>query len=102
MRFWSESDQFLHWPAAPGIRWSMSWRRLGRDVPEEEPILVCYGDLAVVALAFPADYYCPEMTFMDARTFDILPLPSHWMPLPARPRPDWATGRDASVSRRAA
>ena len=80
----------------------MTWRRVCRDVPEGEAILVSYGGQAVVALAFPADDYCPAMTFMDARTFEILPIPSHWMPLPDRPRTEWAGGRRASASRRAA
>jgi hypothetical protein len=64
----------------------MVWRRVSKDVPEGKPILVACGDQAVVALAFPGDYYFPDMTFMDARTFDILPTPSHWTtiePLPS-------------------
>lgn len=79
----------------------MRWRPVCGDVPEGEPILVSYGDQAVVALAFHPDYYCPEMTFMDARTFEILPIPSHWMPLPDRPKTESPAGRNA-VSRRAA
>jgi hypothetical protein len=80
----------------------MTWNPLCRDVPEGKPILVCYGEQAVVALAFAADDYFPEMTFMDARTFDILPLPSHWMQLPDRPRAERSAARTALVSRRAA
>lgn len=80
----------------------MTWRPVGRNIPEGESVLVSYGEKAVVALAFPADYYCPEMTFMDARTHEILPIPSHWMPLPDRPQTERIAGRDASVPRRAA
>jgi hypothetical protein len=80
----------------------MTWHRVCRDIPEGEPILVSYGDQVVVALAFPPDYYCREMTFMDARTFDILPIPSHWMRLPDRPQAETSAVPDASFSRRAA
>ncbi|HYJ29337.1 MAG TPA: hypothetical protein VEW25_03245 [Allosphingosinicella sp.] len=53
-----------------------------------------YGEQVVVALAFPSDYYCPQMTFMDARTFEILPIPSHWMALLDRPQAvDHAAGQ---------
>jgi hypothetical protein len=80
----------------------MGWKRVSRDVPEGEPILVSYGDRAVVALAFPADYYCAEMTFMDARTYEILPIPTHWMVLPEAPEEEQSGSEPASVSRRAA
>jgi hypothetical protein len=63
----------------------MTWRAVGADVPEGKPILVAYGEQVVVALSFPGDDYFPEATFMDARTFEILPIPSHWMPLPEPP-----------------
>jgi hypothetical protein len=63
----------------------MTWRADCRDVPEGQPILVWTGEDAVVALAFAGDDYFPDTTFMDARTFEILPTPSHWMPLPEGP-----------------
>ena len=56
-----------------------------RDVPEGELILVSHRERAVVALAYLPDNYFPEMTFLDARTFDILPTPSYLMPLPHPP-----------------
>ena len=77
----------------------MSWRRVCRDLPEGRPILISYGELSVVALAFRADYYYPEMTFMDARTFEILPTPSHWMPVPESPQREASVGRKPSASR---
>jgi hypothetical protein len=80
----------------------MRWRRVCRDIPEGEPILVCDGVRSVVALAFPGDSYFPETTFMDARTFDILPQPTHWMPLPERPLADVQEGQQAPAPRRAA
>jgi hypothetical protein len=89
-------------PARLAITWSMGWHRVCRDVPEGELILVSYGEQVVVALAFPADYYFPEMTFMDARTFDILPLPTHWMKLPEPPQAETSSRPGAPVSRRAA
>lgn len=70
-------------------------------MPEGEPVLVCYDDQAVVALVFPPDSYCPETTFMDARTFEILPVPTHWMRLPERP-PAAARADDRPPARRAA
>ena len=63
----------------------MTWRPVGGDIPEGKPILIAYPDLVVVALAYPGDDYCPEMTFMDARTFEILPIPPYWMELPEPP-----------------
>jgi hypothetical protein len=65
-------------------------------------MLVCYGDQVVVALAFPPDDYCSEPTFMDARTFEILPIPTHWMPLPDRPQTEKPAGETPSAPRRAA
>lgn len=84
------------------IKWAVRWYPVCRNIPEGEPILVFDGAQAVVALAFPPDYYCPEMTFMDARTFEILPIASHWMPLPDRPQAERKGGGGASVCRRAA
>ncbi|HEY0013726.1 MAG TPA: hypothetical protein VGB79_12845 [Allosphingosinicella sp.] len=86
----------------PGDNRAMRWRRISRDVTEGEPILVSYGNQCVVALAFPADSYCREMTFMDARTFEILPIPLHWMPLPEAPAAQNCRGRRASISHRTA
>jgi hypothetical protein len=80
----------------------MRWRRVCRDIPEGEPILVSDGARAVVALAFAGDSYFPDMTFMDARTFDILPKPTHWMPLPERPLARAEEQRAAPAPRRAA
>lgn len=80
----------------------MQWRRVCRNIPKGEPLLVCDGRMAVVALVFPGDYYFPEMTFMDARTFDILPVPTHWMPLPERPAADAAADDASAAQRRAA
>jgi hypothetical protein len=80
----------------------MTWHPVSRNVPEGEPILVYSGEQVVVALAFPADYYWPEMTFMDARTFEILPIPSYWMPLPDLPQAERSAGPAASVARQAA
>ena len=54
----------------------MSWHRVCGDVPEGRPILILC-DLAVRA-GVRAIYY-PYMTFMDARTFEILQR-SPWMP----------------------
>jgi hypothetical protein len=86
----------------PANQWAVRWYPLSRNIPEGQPILVFDGEQAVVALAFPPDYYCLEPTFMDARTFEILPLPSHWMPLPDRPQSDGAVEGGVSACRRAA
>lgn len=78
----------------------MIWHPVCRNVPEGEPILVSYDGMAVVALAFPPDYYFREATFMDARTFEILPVPSYWMPLPDRPQADQKPACPSYGSRR--
>lgn len=78
----------------------MIWRPVSEDMPEGAPILVACGDQAVVALAFPGDYYFPDMTFMDARTFDILPTPSHWARI--EPLPSSGLGGHAAECRQAA
>lgn len=78
----------------------MAWRSVSNDVPEGEPILVSCDGQAVVALAFPGDYYYPQTTFMDARTFDILPTPTHWMAIENPPPARLAV--DAGACRRAA
>jgi hypothetical protein len=80
----------------------MRWRAVCRDVPEGEPILVSYGEQTVVALAFPPDRYFPDLTFMDARTFEILPIPAFWMRLPPRPEAKGAAAPALPVTRRAA
>lgn len=80
----------------------MRWQRVSRDIPEGVPILVSCAGQAVVALAFRGDYYFPEATFMDARTCDILPVPSHWMPLPDKPQAQEPARREVSARRRAA
>ena len=87
---------------APIIKWAMKWQPVSPELPKGEPILVCYDRVAVVALAFQGDYYYPDMTFMDARTFEILPIPTHWMPLPERPGTDTPVEEPAPRSRRAA
>jgi len=78
----------------------MDWRSVSKDVPEGEPILISDGRQAVVALAFRGDYYYPHMTFMDARTFDVLPTPSHWTAIEQPPSSRLA--QNAAERRRAA
>ncbi|CAA9238745.1 MAG: hypothetical protein AVDCRST_MAG93-1227 [uncultured Chloroflexia bacterium] len=58
----------------------MEWRALTDDLPKGE-VLVWLGNRAAVAVVVPADDSSPESIFMDARTCDLLPWPSHWMPI---------------------
>ena len=58
----------------------MEWRRLTDDLPEGEA-LIWLGDRAAVAVLVPADDRHSSPTFMDARTSDLLPWPTHFIPI---------------------
>jgi hypothetical protein len=59
---------------------AMQWHPLTNELPKGE-VLVWLGDRAAVAVLVPADENYDAPSFMDARTSDLLPWPTHFMPL---------------------
>jgi hypothetical protein len=62
----------------------MKWQIVADELPREE-VLVWSDGRAVVAEFIPADRKIPKPLCINLRTEDILPWPTHWMPLPPPP-----------------
>ncbi|MFA9201472.1 MAG: hypothetical protein ACEQR8_09875 [Cypionkella sp.] len=63
----------------------MDWIAIGDSVPADAALIFAEGEYYLAVLVSGAEGSAPA--FMEVHSADLTPWPSHWMPLPAPPRP---------------